>query len=182
MLSIATDHDVVNVRQPLSINAQVLDKTHHPCNDATVVAKIKDPFGNVSEVSLPWVLSEDGVYQALYRPADKGEYSVSIVANVGGTNLEKSTTFSAVESSVEFLHPSLDVASIERVAKAGGGTSDITGNSEKAVAAILKQLSENQKLLDLIEERELRDAPILLLAILGVWIAEWFLRRRSGLA
>ena len=122
------------------------------------------------------------MYQALYRPADKGEYSVSIVANVGGTNLEKSTTFSAVESSVEFLHPSLDVSSIERVAKAGGGTSDITGNSEKAVAAILKQLSENQKLLDLIEERELRDAPILLLAILGVWIAEWFLRRRSGLA
>jgi uncharacterized membrane protein len=182
MLSIATDHDVVNVRQPLSINAQVLDKTHHPCNDATVVAQIKDPFGNVSEVSLPWVLSEDGVYQALYRPADKGEYSVSIVANVAGTNLEKSTTFSAVESSVEFLHPSLDAATIERVAKAGGGTSDITGNSEKAVAAILKQLSENQKLLDLIEERELRDAPILMLAILGVWIAEWFLRRRSGLA
>jgi hypothetical protein len=33
-----------------------------------------------------------------------------------------------------------------------------------------------------VAERELSDAPALLLAIAACWITEWLLRRRSGLA
>ncbi len=182
MLTLGTDRDTINVHQPLVLTAQVLDKTHRPSNDAKVVAKIKDPFGNTDELSLPWILSEDGVYQATYRPADKGDFAVTVTATLAGNTLEKSTSFSAVESSVEFAHTSMDTAALRQIAAAGNGTLDLEANADKAVAAILKQVSEKQKLLDLVEERDLRDAPVLLLLIAAAWIAEWFLRRRSGLA
>ncbi len=159
MLTVSTGTTVANLRQPVSIGAQVLDKAHRPLNDAQVVAQVKDPFGNVEELPLTWILNEDGIYQAIYRPVEKGEYVVNVVANAGGTKLEKSVSFSAIESSVEFAHPSLDAETLARIAQAGKGTVDLNGNADKAIEAILASASKKQKLLDVVEERDLRDAP-----------------------
>ena len=62
---------VASIRQPVTISAQVLDKTHRPFNQAQVSAQVKDPFGNVEDIQLPWVLNEDGLYQVVYRPSEK---------------------------------------------------------------------------------------------------------------
>jgi len=47
------------------------------------------------------------------------------MASMGGAKLEKSVSFSAIESSVEFAHPSLDTETLARIAQAGNGTVDI---------------------------------------------------------
>ena len=181
-LSASTDSTVVGLRQPVTLTAVVLDKAHRPFNEAVVAAKVKDPFGNTDELALPWVLREDGVYQAVCRPANKGEYAVSIQADVAGTKLEASTSFLAVETSPEFTRTAMDSATLERIARAGNGTVDLAGRGDRAAEAILAAANQRRRLLELVEERELRDAPILLLLIAGVWFTEWALRKRSGLA
>jgi len=181
-LSVSTDAAVCALRQPVTITAQVLDKAHRPFNEATVLARVKDPFGSTEELSLPWVLSEDGVYQAVYRPAEKGEYSVAVSTEVTGSKLENQASFMAVDSPAEFAHPAMDSATLERIAAAANGTVDLNGSTDKARQAILKAARGRSTVLDVVDERELRDAPILLLLIAGAWFAEWILRRRSGLA
>ncbi|HEY3323871.1 MAG TPA: glutamine amidotransferase [Planctomycetota bacterium] len=181
-LAVSTDSAVGGVRQPVTITAQVLDKAHRPFNEAKVIAHVKDPFGNAEELNLPWALSEDGVYQAVFRPTEKGEYSIAVDANVGATKLEGAASFMAIESSAEFLRPALDAAALEGIAKAGGGTVDLDGKAERAVASILSAAKQRQTVLEVVEEHELWDAPILLLALACVWIVEWVLRKRSGLA
>ena len=191
LLAVSTDRELVNVHGSVTISAQVLDRSHLPCNTAKVSAAIKDPFGNIENLALPWVLSEDGMYQATYIPADKGEYAISVSAEVlemsGQTKqpagpLVSNAWFAAIESSLEFTHSQMDAAGLERIAKAGNGTVDLTGNPEKAIQAILEQLGRKHETLNLVEERECWDAPILLFSMLGLWIAEWILRKRSGLA
>ncbi|MCY3023478.1 MAG: glutamine amidotransferase, partial [Planctomycetota bacterium] len=181
-LSVSTDVAVSGVRQPVTITAQVLDKAHRPSNAAKVVARVKDPFGNVEELPLPWVLSEDGVYQAVCRPAEKGEYSIAVSADLAGTKLENTASFMAIDSPAEFARPAMDAATLERIAAAGNGTVALDGATDKAREAILAAAQKRRAVLDLVDEHDLRDAPILLLAIAGVWIVEWILRKRSGLA
>jgi hypothetical protein len=181
-LAVSADASVVGVRQPVTLTAQVLDKAHRPFNEAKVVAKVKDPFGNVEELPLPWVLREDGVYQAAFRSAAKGEHAVSVSADVAGAKLEANVAFIAIESSPELARLTLDAATLERMAKDGSGTVDLAGGTERAAESIVAAASRRRKLMELVEERELRDAPILLLLVAGVWFAEWVIRRRSGLA
>jgi len=181
-LAVATDSGVVDLRQPVTITAHVLDKAHRPFNEAKVTATVKDPFGNVEQLPLPWVLSEDGVYQAVCRPVAKGAYAITVAADVAGAKLEAATSFIGIESSPEFARSTMDAATLERLAKEGNGTVDLAGKTDKALEAILSAASKRRKLLDLVEERELRDAPVLLLLIAGAWFSEWILRKRGGLA
>ena len=181
-LSVSTDAAVCGVRQPVTLTAQVLDKAHRPANDARVLARVKDPFGNTEELNLPWVLSEDGVYQAVYRPAEKGEYGVAVNAEVAGARLEGTASFMSVDSPAEFAHPGMDTETLERIAAAGNGTVDLDGRTDKAREAIIAAARKRRTLLDTVEEHELRDAPVLLLLIAAACFAEWILRRRSGLA
>ena len=182
LLAVSTDGGVVGLRQPVTLTAQVLGKAHRPFNEAKVAARVKDPFGNVEELVLPWVLREDGVYQAVFRPAAKGEHAVAVAAEVAGAKLEAATSFVAIESSPEFARSTMDAAVLERIAREGNGTADLTGRADKAVEAIQAAANKRRKLMELIEERDVRDAPILLLLIAGAWFAEWVLRKRSGLA
>ncbi len=181
MLSVSTGAPIASLRQPVTVSASVLDKTHRPFNDAQVVAQIKDPFGNVEDLPLPWVLNEDGVYQAVVRPTEIGEYTINVVASAGDTKLERGVSLAVIESSAEFAHPSLDADTLTRIAKSGNGTVDLDGNADKAIESILSAASRKQKLTELVEERDLRDVPALLLLIAGLWIAEWITRKRGGL-
>lgn len=183
MISVSTDEQIASLRQPLTIRVSVLDKTHRPFNDAKVTALVKDPLGNSETLNLPWSLREDGVYQASYIPAAKGSYTVNVSAQAGAIKLEApATSFVAVETSVEFAHPNMDAAALERIAKVSDGTVDLNGDLGQAVKAITERLDQQHSTTDLIEERELRDAPILLLAVALLWFGEWTMRRRSGLA
>ncbi|MEK7854610.1 MAG: hypothetical protein AAB288_00855, partial [Acidobacteriota bacterium] len=129
-----------------------------------------------------WVLSEDGIYQAVYRPAEKGEYSVLISADVAEARLEGLASFMTIESSLEYLHPGMDAAALERIATIGSGTVDLDGKPIKAIEAILAKVQKKQSVMEVVDEHELRDAPILLMVIALAWFAEWALRKRSGLA
>ncbi len=188
LLTVEPDVGVADVGQQVTITAQVLDRAHRPANSATVTAKVKDPFGHIDELTLPWVLGEEGVYRATYRPNDVGDYEIAATAELpaagGGAGVlePRTAAFSAVRSSPEFSHPDLDGAALTRIAEAGEGTVDLQGKLDKAIEAIVAHASNRKVAAEAIDERELRDAPLLLLAIALCWFLEWIVRRKTGLA
>jgi uncharacterized membrane protein len=183
LISIATDDPVASIRQPLTIDVNVLDGTHRPCNTATVSATIQDPLGNSETLAVPWSLQEDGVYRLSYIPTARGQYTITATAQTSSAKMEAPpATFVAVERSVEFAHPAMDGSALKLIAQHAEGTADLNGKLDTAVNSILERLSRQRTEAPLIEERELRDAPILLLLLALLWLAEWTLRRRSGLA
>jgi hypothetical protein len=183
MISVSTDQQIASLRQPLTIRVSVLDKAHRPFNDAKVTAQIKDPLGNTETLNIPWSLREEGVYEASYIPAAKGSYTIDASAQAAAIKLDApATSFVAVETSVEFAHPNMDAGALQRIASVSGGTVDLNGDLAPALKAITERLDQQRSTTDLIEERELRDAPVLLLAVALIWFAEWTIRRRSGLA
>ena len=183
LISVSTDDPVASAREPIGVVVNVLDQTHRPCNTATVTAAITDPLGNSETLSVPWSLQEDGVYRASYVPANQGSYTLTATAETPTGKLEApAATFVAVENSVEFAHPAMDSAALQQIAQVSGGTADLTGSLDKAVSNILENLQKQHAASALIEERELRDAPVLLLLLALLWFAEWTIRRRSGLA
>ncbi|MCW8129815.1 MAG: hypothetical protein KIS92_05620 [Planctomycetota bacterium] len=182
MLSVGTDTRVAGVGQNVTITATVLDRRHRPCNEAKVLARVKDGFGNVDEVRLAWILREEGVYQATFRPTHAGDYSIGVEAQVESNTLEALTSLAAIETSPELNRIDMDAALLTRIANEGKGVADLEGKTDAVIAFVREHAVKRSRMLDLVEEKELRDAPILLLLICGIWFAEWIVRRRSGMA
>jgi hypothetical protein len=182
LLSVSVDTRVAGVGQPVTLTANVLDKRHRPYNEAKVVAHIKDGFGNTDELKLTWILREEGVYQAIYRPPHAGDYTIAVEAQVESTTLDALTSLATIETSPELNRIDMDSALLTRIANEGKGVADLEGRADKVLEFVRENAKNRSRMLDLVEEKELRDAPILLLLVCAAWFAEWIIRRRSGLA
>jgi uncharacterized membrane protein len=180
---LATDWQIGSPDQPLTLTAQVSDQAHRPSNEARVLARVTDPFGAVEKLEVPWILSADGVYQAVCLPHAQGEYAIEVIADLAGATLPPQRATVLVEdTAAEFAHPGMDAQALTGIAQAGNGTVNLAGQLDAAIAAIDRQLQARRKALEMIDERELWDAPIWLLLIAALWFCEWAIRRRSGLA
>lgn len=183
MLVVNLDSNIASPHNPLKIMASVSDRRQRPFNDAKVSAVITDPFGReLPPFPIPWSLREDGLYEETFVPDQPGQYGVKVQAVTPNGRLEAQSSFYVAESSDEFLRPTMDAECLRRIAAAGGGTVELNGMVNAAAEAILAAARAKRTLLDVIEERELRDAPALLLGIVALWLTEWVVRRRRGLA
>ncbi|MEI8352481.1 MAG: glutamine amidotransferase, partial [bacterium] len=79
-LTVETDADTYARRDPVQIRASVFGTDLKPLNEARVMAVVTDPLGNNTEVSMDWILSEEGVYQCRYVPEMDGDYTIAVRA------------------------------------------------------------------------------------------------------
>jgi hypothetical protein len=94
--------------------------------------------------------------------------------------MDAHTAFAVTDLSREMTHLSMDGPTLARIAETGNGTLDLTGDPARAIAAIIEESKKRQKLMDLVEEHSLWDAPALLLFIAGAWSVEWLVRKKVG--
>ncbi len=182
LLSVEVSHQIVGVHQEVSITARVLDATHRASNAATVAAAVTDPNGHVQQLAMPWILSEDGAYQASFLPELPGNYQIAIAAALPkGAPITATSAVLAVKATRERSRPGLDLATARAIAQAGDGTLQADGDGRAAVEAALARLGSKSVPVSVMRQRELGDSSILLLLTALILIAEWALRRRSGL-
>jgi len=187
LLSVEVPSRIVPLGQPCSITARVLDARHLPANQATVTATITDPGGQARMLTLPWILSEDGAYEAQWVPQLPGSYQIAIqaVLRAGGTQgppLSSTLSVLADASSPEQAHGDLDLAMARAIAAAGGGMVAQDGDGAAVVDAVLRQRRAQTPAVSVVSERDLADAPTLLLLICALLLGEWILRRTNGLS
>lgn len=180
-LVVETDADVYARGKPVVVRATVRRKDLEPVSDATVVATVTNPLGNTEQLPMDWILSEDGVYQCRFMPADEGNYSVSVA--VQGWDLAPAEAgFEVSEPFAEFSDAGLKVDLLRRMAAMTGGRYVDAAEAPALPGEIGRQVRAAGEAGIAPLDKEIWDMPALWAALVGLIATEWFIRRRRGLA
>ena len=184
-VTVMTAVDRVEPGEPMRLTAEIVDPAFVEVNNAHVLAQVTSPSGKVSEVPLEWSVTRDGEYKGSFVPDEPGMYEVRASASrVAGEGDEPQTLGSNVmharasAGDNEFFDAAMRASLLQRVAEETGGRFFTPANAAQLPEAI----SYNGRGVTVVEERDLWDMPILLLALLALVGGEWALRRQQGLA
>lgn len=180
-LSVETDSDVVSRGKTVSIRAVALAKDLQPVNDAVVLATVTDPLGNREEIPLEWILSEDGVYASQFVPKEEGDYRVAVT--VEGWDVKPvETDFRVSAPTAESADAGLKETALKEMAEIANGRYF----SLSETANLLPELKKSRERFKFVggksEAQPIWDMPMLFALIFSLMVAEWIVRRRTGLA
>jgi uncharacterized membrane protein len=172
--------DRVEPGEVVTIEASVVDESFLELNDATVVAQVVRPSGATIAVPLQWTGDRDGEYRGTFVSAESGAYEVNVDATrAGGERVGTGAGYMrAIPGDDEFFDPTMHAAPLQRIAEETGGAFYTPGTA----MGLTEDVRYAGRGVTSIEERELWNMPIILLALMGVVCAEWGYRRMVGLA
>jgi uncharacterized membrane protein len=176
---ISSDKDTYLPGEAVRLYAEVSNKTFDRMNNAKVIAKVTNPDGVTESLALDWNGAQEGVYQTELNASAPGIYRVEIDAAQGSENLGTNrTAFQVQDRPVEYYDALLDTRFLQSVASATGGRyyplSKIGDVPDDAVYVSGET--------SFIEQKELWDVPFLFMLLCVTLAAEWFWRKKKGLA
>jgi uncharacterized membrane protein len=171
--------DRVEPAEAATLRADVVDQSFVELNDASVVAHVTTPDGNVVDVPMPWSGERSGEYEAALPTSAQGWYEAKIEATRGGKTIGSTIThLRAAPGDAEYFDATMHAATLKRVADETGGRF----YTPASVQALVEDLKYTGRGVTTVEERDLWHLPIILLLIIGLLSAEWGYRRAVGLA
>ena len=178
-VAITSSIDRVEPGEPLKLTAEVVDPAFVEVNDAQVLTTVTAPSGKKTEVPLEWTVSKDGEYKGQFVPDEPGTYAVTTTAVRDGKDLGTSTMHArASAGDAEYFDAAMRSSLLTRVAEDTGGAFFTTDTA----ASLPEAINYSGRGVTVVEERDLWDMPILLIALMGLVAAEWGYRRQRGLA
>lgn len=178
-VEVTTASDRVDPGEPLAITADVADKAFVSVNDAVVTATITAPDGATTSVPLTWNGQRDGVYTGTAPTGLPGWYEVAVEAMRDSQTIGRSTAHvNAGPGDAEFSESTRQMAALRRLADDTGGRAYTPENAQQ----LLEDVQYTGRGITAVEERELWNAPLMLLLLLGLLSAEWGYRRAVGLS
>jgi hypothetical protein len=174
-----TTAERVEPGEAVTIEAAVVDPTYVELNDATVIAHVVRPGGGTLNVPLTWTGERDGQYRGTFVSTEAGSYEVTVDAARGGTTIGNGIAYlRAGPSDAEYFDPTMHEAPLRRIAEETGGRFYTPVN----VAGMAEDVRYAGRGVTSVEERELWNMPIVLVALMGLVCAEWGYRRAVGLS
>ena len=172
--------DRVEPGDAVTIDATVVDKQFVELNDATVVATVARPGGATLTVPLQWTGERDGEYRGTFVSTEPGAYEVTVDATrAGGQTAGSGAAYlRAGPGEAEFFDPTMHAAPLRRIAEETGGRF-YAANSSVGLAEDIRYAGRG---VTSVEERELWNMPVILIALMGLVCAEWGYRRAVGLS
>ncbi len=182
-ITIALDRDIYAKGEPVILRATVLGQSLDAVSDAKVKAKFQDPFGNVEEIDMPWILTQDGVYQCRYETHENGDHKITVHVEIPGLKPQDlDTTFSVTQPFLEFNNAGLNETLLKQMAEMTGGKYFNEADTAGLLPEIKKIMLTRERTGMYVEEKDVWDAPIFYLALAVLLGLEWSFRRRNGLA
>jgi hypothetical protein len=130
---------------------------------------------------MDWILSEEGVYVCRYLPTDEGNYDVKV--RVTGWDLAPAeSAFEVSEPYIEFSSAGLKEEVLRGMARTTGGKYFSYAEAKDLPDLVSRQVKAANEAGIQPVDREIWDTPAIFTVLLLVLAAEWFVRRRSGLA
>jgi uncharacterized membrane protein len=182
-IEVISERDVYAENDPVRLRGEVNDKKFEVIKDATVAARITKPSGQVVDLPMtfnyPAESADVNDYQAEYKPDEQGLYKIELTARKGGTVLGTAqSSFLVTELNREFHDAAQNVDLLKRIAAETGGKYFPLDKANDLVEELTYLEGKNSERISL----DLWDMPINFLLLLGLASAEWFLRKRKGLA
>jgi nitrogen fixation protein FixH len=165
--------------EPVELRARVVDSTFAPIPQATVVARVTTPTGALVDVPLERSPRGDGTYTGRYVPADRGAYTISAAARAGSDSLHSvDGALLADDQGADVEQAELRTALLRQVSNETGGRYYPLAQSARLADDVnYTESGVTQK-----DAHDLWDMPIVFLLLVTLLGAEWFYRRRRGLA
>jgi uncharacterized membrane protein len=178
-VGLSTAIDRVEPGEPLRFTAEVVDPAFVAVNDAQVVASVTSPTGKITDIPLEWTVSKDGEYKGQFATDEPGLYTVKTTAKRAGADLGTHTLYArASAGDNEYFDAPMRASLLNRIAEETGGHFFTPAN----VSELPEAINYSGRGVTVVEERDLWDMPILMMAMLGLIAAEWGFRRTRGLA
>jgi uncharacterized membrane protein len=179
-IEVGAEQDVYVMDDTVRVVADVRDKHYNSVNDARATARITKPSGATLDVPLKFTsINDANVYTGEFKADELGQHGIELLANspsTGQVDVKSNVLISDLNR--EFYSAAQNSDLLKRIAAETGGK--------------YYQLSDLQSLLDDLTYRktpysetltkDLWDMPINFFLIVGLLSAEWFLRKREGLA
>jgi uncharacterized membrane protein len=180
VVDVHTVSDRIAPGEPVTIEAAVVDKRFVELNDATLVAQVTRPGGTTMTVPLQWTGERDGQYRGTFVSTEAGAYEINVDATrAGGQPVGSGVAYvRAAPSEAEYFDPTMHSAPLRRIAEETDGKF-YSPDTAKGLAEDVRYAGRG---VTSVEERELWNMPIILLALMGLVCAEWGYRRVVGLA
>ena len=183
LVNVSTQQDRVEPGEAVKITADVNDAAFVEVNDSRVIATVTSPSGRKSELPMEWTISKDGEYKASFVPDEPGVYDVKVEAARTQNNESKLLGMDDVHvrasaGDAEYFDAAMRGSLLRRIADDTGGHFFTAAN----IAQLPEAVTYTGRGVTVVEERDLWDMPIVLLALLTLLGAEWGFRRVRGLA
>jgi uncharacterized membrane protein len=177
---VASERDVYAAGDVISLRAEVNDKKFEAVKDAAVTARITKPSGASVELPLKIFYDQKGAeYRGEFKPDETGLYQLEMNSRRGATALGAATSsFLLTERTREFYEAAQNVELMKRVATETGGKYYPLNRAADLIDDISMLEGKNSEKVS----KDLWDMPINFLLLVGLASAEWFLRKRKGLA
>ncbi len=178
-VELTTSADRVEAGETATITAEVADRSFVPVSDAVVTANVTGPDGTVAAVPLTWNGERDGVYTGMVATGTAGWYEVNVEAMRAGASLGSATAHvNAGPGDAEYVETTRQMTALQRIADDTGGRA----YTPETAARLIEDVQYTGRGVTTVEERELWNAPIVLLLLVGLLSAEWGYRRALGLS
>jgi uncharacterized membrane protein len=177
---VGAEQDVYVMDDTVRVVADIRDKHYNAVNDARATARVTKPSGATLDVPLQFTsINDANVYAGEFKADELGQHGIELVAT--------SPSLGQVGAKANVL-----VSDLNREFYSAAQNSDLLKRIAAETGGKYYQLGELQSLLDDLTYRktpyservtkDLWDMPINFFLIVGLLSAEWFLRKREGLA
>ena len=177
-INLTTNLTTYLVGDEVQITVYAYDESYRPLADAAFKIDVISPDRKSFQVRTAASSQLAGVYTAQFEANQKGNYQIQALGVKDFSSLGEDSTEIFVQSPLsEFENPQLNEQLLKQLAaKTDGIYTPIVD-----VKSLPKKIKDVEERAFAIQERDLWDTPIILILVVSLLGAEWFLRKRRGL-
>jgi len=179
-VEIGTEKEVYSLDDNVSIVANIRDKRFNPVGDAQATARVTKPSGTVVDVPLKFTtLNSVNTYAGEFKADELGQHRIELIGNsttLGQLSAKSNMLVSDLNREYYSAAQNSDV--LKRIAAETGGKYYTTADAQSLLDDLIyRQTPYSERV-----TKDLWDMPVNFMLIIGLLSAEWFLRKREGLA
>ena len=179
-IEISTAKDVYSMDETVNIVADVRDKKFNAVGDAHATARVTKPSGETVDVPLRFTtLDNANTYTGEFKANELGQHRIELLgtsATLGQLNAQSNVLVSDLNR--EYYSAAQNSDLLKRIATETGGKY----YTPAQVQSLLDDLTYRQTPYSERVTKDLWDMPVNFVLLIGLLSAEWFLRKREGLA
>lgn len=179
-VEIGTEKEVYALDDTISIVADIRDKKFNPVGDAHATARVTKPSGVVVDVPLKFTtLNSVNTYAGEFKADELGQHRIELIGNSASLGqLSARSNMLVSDLNREYYSAAQNSDLLKRIAAETGGKYYTTGEAQSLLDDLIYRQSPYSERVT----KDLWDMPINFMLIIGLLSAEWFLRKREGLA
>jgi len=179
-IEIGTEKEVYALDDTINIVADIRDKKFNPVADAHAVARVTKPSGAVVDVPLKFTtLNSVNTYVGEFKADELGQHRIELVGTSTSLGqLSARANMLVSDLNREYYSAAQNSDLLKRIAAETGGKY----YTPAEVQPLLDDLIYRQSPYSERVTKDLWDMPVNFMLIVGLLSAEWFLRKREGLA